>query len=224
MLSIVIPAAANGRCASASGHKSLFSLRDESIIQRQVRLFRDRFPDAEILVTVGYRKEEFLGHLPDDVRMISNPDYDGTNVTRSILLAMEKAKYPNTLISYGDLVFVNSIVSQLDIRNDTMVVAERGNEKSSVVGVVNDGYCATNFAYGLPDRWCQFAYLCEQGTKLFRKFVSEDGGSNRFTHEIFNKMTAERFPIRLQFAQPGSFFDIDTYRDYQEFISTQFGN
>lgn len=224
MLSVVIPAAANGRCTSVAGHKSLFPIGNETIIQRQVRLLRDRFPEAEILVTVGYRREEFIGHLPKDVRLICNTEYNESFVTKSIGMALDVAKFPNTLICYGDLVFSNSIVSQLDIRNDSMVVAEQGTGRSSDVGVVNDGYCATNFAFGLPDRWCQFAYLCERGTRLFRNLIEQPNGTQLFTHEILNRMVDQGFRIRLQFAQPNSFFDIDTQQDYENFYSSQLGN
>ena len=101
-ISIVIPAAGMGRRMKSYGPKALVPLpsgktnprtgeaRGENVtlIERQLNILIDCYPNAEIFIVVGFQAEKIRHQLKDyPVRFIYNPLHESTNVLYSLGLA-----------------------------------------------------------------------------------------------------------------------------------------
>ena len=123
-LSIIIPAAGMGHRMKSYGPKALIRLYQEiTLIERQIELLWSVYPNAEILVVIGFEGEKIRKKLSNyPVRFISNPIHQSTNVLYSIGLGMQAIISEEVMIVYGDLIFNENAIRNL--RGSSKVVVD----------------------------------------------------------------------------------------------------
>lgn len=68
--------------------KSLCPLPDgQTILSRQVSILKENGIN-HIPIIVGFKKEMLIEHIPD-THFVENPDYESTNTSKSLLMALE---------------------------------------------------------------------------------------------------------------------------------------
>lgn len=103
-----------------------------AIIDRQIELLRKNKID-EIIVITGYKSELIENHLKKrNVKIIHNNKFDKYDTLYSIYCAKKHIK-DNFLCIYGDLVFNESVLSNLskNKNNGNLVIGPLGNEIDS---------------------------------------------------------------------------------------------
>lgn len=129
---VVMAAGFASRCAPLSYErpKGLFKVRDEILIERQIRQLQEAGID-EIYVVVGYMKELFF-YLEDKfgVRMVVNDDYYRRNNTSSLY------------------------ASRYFLRNSYICSSDNYFTKNPFEKYVYNSYFACSYSEGYTDEWC----------------------------------------------------------------------
>lgn len=190
-LTIIIPAASVGKRMKSLGPKALLPLnRGVTILERQLTMLWAEYPQAEIIVVVGFQgdkvRKHFRGTLP--VRFITNPFYEDTNVAHSLQLAIQATISPRVLIVYGDLVFNASAVRTLATGPSAMLVDSKGHFKAEEVGVQTHEGVVTNLSYGLDTKWGQMVYLVDNELRLFETAVFNTETEKWLGYELLNNV------------------------------------
>ena len=94
--------------------KCMVKLLDDTLIERQIKIFRS-YGINDITIVTGYKSK--VVDIPD-VNYVNNPNYETTNMNESLFCAL-KPSNSSVLVTYGDIVFEPKIVQQmLEITND----------------------------------------------------------------------------------------------------------
>ena len=110
---LVILAAGMGTRLGRPFPKPLTSLRDgRSIMQQQVDNFAVAFPQTQVRIVVGFKKELVMEAFPQ-CAFLYNPAYDQTNTSKSLLAALRDGGSDGVLWVNGDVVFDAKILTEL---------------------------------------------------------------------------------------------------------------
>ena len=110
-LKVIILAAGMGsrlRPLTNDKPKCMIKLLDETLIQRQIKIFHSCNIN-DITIVTGYKSE--LIDIPD-VEYVKNENYETTNMNESLFCALELSNTP-ILVTYGDIVFEQKIIQQM---------------------------------------------------------------------------------------------------------------
>lgn len=188
-LTIIIPAAGIGKRMKSRGPKALLPINHGmSILEMQIRTLNRVYPNAEILVVVGFEHHKIRKHVWNQfpVRIIRNSKYQETNVTYSVSLALDAALPGSIMIIHGDLVFDKAAISGLAGKCSSLLI-DNDNLEDEEVGILQRDGVVYNLAYGLSQKWVQMAYLTGRELNLFRNTCFNYEMSNQwFLHETIN--------------------------------------
>ncbi len=110
---LIILAAGMGTRLGRPFPKPLTHLQDgRSILQQQVDNLAAAFPETDVHLVVGFKKELIMEELPDALYLY-NPDYDRTNTSKSLLRALRHASPSGAIWLNGDVVFDQRILDEL---------------------------------------------------------------------------------------------------------------
>lgn len=188
-LTVIIPAA-SGRRMRSFGCRSLLELRhNETVLSRQLSLLKNRFPLAEFIVVAGFEEDRLYRAVPKDVRIVVNELHEETSVVRSLDLALKvAAPSESALIVYGDLVFNRATLANCPTDKSWVLVDQDGQFNQLEVGLTIVDDEATRFAYNLPAKWAQIAFLQKDELKVFRELVAMKERHKQFTFELLNEV------------------------------------
>lgn len=213
-LSIVIPAAGLGRRMKSYGPKALIEVTPgQTILSRQLRILRDKFPGADIVVVVGFEGERVVRSLPPGVRVVENELFETTNVARSLLMGVRSCSCRRALLVYGDLVFSGETLDGLPDDESFVVVDAGGRMREFEVGVnVVDG-AATHFSYGLDTKWAQIAMLTGRELHLFRRLAAAREKRKFFGYELLNEVLEHSGDLAAVEPPGMRIVEVDTSKD-----------
>ena len=128
MKAIIIAAGQGSRLGDLTKFlpKPLLDINGKSILKRQIELFH-KFGIEDIIIVRGPHKEKF--HL-NDVRYIEDTDYLHGEQTSSLMFARNEI-IGDVIISFGDIIFDESILKQLLESNDEVVLCTDQNWQKS---------------------------------------------------------------------------------------------
>lgn len=187
-ISVILPSAGPGRRMRSYGAKGLIQLNDTNVINRQITLIKEKWPESEIIVITGFQSDKVLKSIENrNVKSVENHIFEETSVLYSIGLALRVVTYTNVLILYGDLVFEKTILD-LPLTSTSVIT---GNMPNDSVGTNIDGEYICHFEYGIPNKWCQIAFIDDSGFTSLKKHATNKDNFKLHTFEIFNKMIDE---------------------------------
>jgi L-glutamine-phosphate cytidylyltransferase len=119
---IILAAGKGSRLSSVDTPKPLTSLvNGQSILDHQLEGLSRYTSLSNVIVVVGYRKEEIMERFPN-LLYVYNPDFAKENTSKSLLRALNKCN-EDVLWMNGDVVYHPSILKSLfDLRKTGMVV------------------------------------------------------------------------------------------------------
>jgi len=214
---IVIAAAGLGKRMKMSGPKAAIKISDsETVIERQIRLFKKFFPSYKIVVVIGSAKEKMEKILNNKVEIIINNDFDSSNTAWSIKQAIEKENISNLILCCGDLVFNESMISKI-ITDFSCVVLDINNiDRSSEVGC-NITNCKLNHInYGLNPKWSQIAFLKKEEINILQKILKKSKVKNWFFFELMNKIIDMGGSFFTHIPTNGYMVEIDSQQDIKK--------
>lgn len=215
-LSIVVPAGGQGTRMRQYNHKSLVrvGLDGETVLARQVRMYQERFPGAQVIVVVGHRAHKVVEVLPPDVEVVFNEDFATTNVAWSIHLGLQRAIHDDVLVVYGDIVFNDLVLGdELFCSGSAVMVDPLGSERRTEVGMtITDGR-VNHLDYGLALKWGHVSYLEGDVRERFESLLGEPRRRRQYTYEILNTIIDKGTPIAGISPSGSVLCEIDTCRD-----------
>ncbi len=143
-MKIIILAAGIGSRLGNPFPKPLTPLADgKSLMERQIENIAKYFDINDIIVVVGFKKELIMERF-HDLTYVYNPVFDTTNTAKSLLKAIQKIKNESVLWFNGDVVFDESLLSELqqDINKNTSFIAinKARVAEEEVKYTLKDGY------------------------------------------------------------------------------------
>ena len=184
--SVIIPVAGVGYRMKSYGPKCLLRVNEkETIIEKIIHNVNTVFSKDEIIVCVGFEADKVMRKIPEYVRIVENQLYQETNTVESLRLAVNNSVSDSILIIHGDLVFNPKTIQAINRKESCVIVDSCARFKDDEIGVtVVDGK-VTTFAYGLPNKWAQIAYLTGEELYMFRKECSDRNKDWQNNSEIF---------------------------------------
>jgi choline kinase len=187
-LSIIIPVAGNGNRMRTYGPKSLLAVGPENLINRQIRILKQEYPKAEIIVVVGFQADKIIKTLPKNIKVVENESYEDTTIIRSIYIALRITTHKNVLIVNGDLIFNENSLHRINSNGSSVIVDSNNRIKSDEVGVNIIDNKISYFSYGLKIKWAQILFLNGRELELFQNIIQENNKKNIYTFEVLNKL------------------------------------
>jgi choline kinase len=126
-MKVVILAAGKGsRLGQGDLPKPLTPLiTGKSILENQLKNLQTCLSLHDILIVVGYHKEQILHQFPD-LLYIYNPDFESENTSKSLLRALRKCN-DDVLWMNGDVVFHPTVLQAILKKRETSMVVNTGS-------------------------------------------------------------------------------------------------
>ncbi len=219
-LAIIIPAAGAGYRMKSHGPKCLLKFRESNILNRQIGSIRGYYPNAEIIVVVGFQADSVYREIrSDNIRFVENERYEETNVAHSISLGVRAATEDNLIIIYGDLLFNNVTIKNLVHDTSCAVVDSTGHMDGDEIGLtITDDEFISHFAYSLTTKWGQILYINYRDRETFKNIVCDRSNEKLFGFEILNELLDNDIRIKAIGHPQSIIVDIDDIKDLEKAI------
>lgn len=186
-VTVILLAAGIGRRMKHYGAKSLLDYDEAKLIDHQLATIRQALPEAEIILVVGFKSQDIIDYVPDDVRIVENIRFEETNTVESLRLAINNSTRSNLLLIHGDMAFSKEAISfQGELENFMVIDKDKmiGNDK---IGVVHEDDKVVNLSYGLPVKWGQIVYLNQLVYSDVKRLCVTMGDRSQ-VYELLNEM------------------------------------
>ena len=169
------------------GPKSLIKIKDDvTILDNQLKHIYRYFSGSQIIVVAGFEYNKVKQRFGDKVQVLENPDYITTNVVKSIGIGLNKSKYDNVLIIYGDLVFNAYTLKAPFGTYSSIVVDSYGLMGNDEVGCVIQDNLVEQMMYDLQNKWAHIAFFTGKELEILKQICSNKKYDICFGFEIMN--------------------------------------
>ena len=216
LMSVIIPVAGVGYRMKSYGPKCLLRVNEkETIIEKIIHNVNTVFSKDEIIVCVGFEADKIIRKIPDYVRIVENQLYKETNTVESLRLAINNCTSESILIIHGDLVFNPKTIQSINKKESSIIVDSSERFKDDEIGVTIVDNKVTTFAYGLPTKWAQIAYLTGEELYMFKKECSDRSKNKMDTFEILNNIVKNNGTLKAIEPREMEIYEVDAIRDLQ---------
>lgn len=216
-ITVIILAANISYGMKSYGPKTLLSVNNkETLLEYQINLIKTVFPQADIILVVGFLADRIIRKCPPGVRIVENQLYEQTNEATQIRLALNCTLTDCVLIIKDDIVFNAETFKELSKDKSCIIYDSKGQIDADNIGVtVVDGY-ATTFAFGMPNKWCHIAYLVSKELKIIRSLCNNKENHKLYLFELL-KITLNRVE-KIKAIEPSNMeiIKIDHSRDLEK--------
>lgn len=208
-MAIIILAAGMGERISKKGVRSLYKIGEERLIDRQVDTLHSKFPDADIISVLGFQADRVIQRRHSVCRIVENQLYEHTASGASLRLGINNCCVNKVLVVHGDLYFDHTVFDCIDFNKSGVVSCQMHEDE---IGVVSNAGVATNFAYGLPNKWGQIAFFRDTEKAILTKVLNTTDCSKLWTFEILNRVIESRGVLHC-FQSDSKVIEIDNPKD-----------
>ena len=212
-LTVIIPSAGEGRRMKSYGPKSLIEIGNGTILERQIRIINKELGNVRFVIVTGFQCDKVMNCCPDHFVKLENENYEVTNVCRSLSIALRAVHTTRVLVVYGDLVFNNKAISELDYTVSCTSASEDDYRNEEVGCVIDDKNNITNMMYDLKDKWNQILYLQDKELLFFKEICQDRKNKKLFGFEVLNKVLDLGGKIKCVRNKEIKVIDIDTSKD-----------
>ena len=211
--SILIIGAGIGNRMLSYGPKPFLTIKNKTILERQLSNINKVFKKKEIIFVCGFQYEKIKNKIPKHLKVVVNNEFETTNVSYSIKVGLDHCSTDNVLIIYGDLVF-NVSCLKCPFNNESAVVIDKLNtmNEREIGCIINKGLIQ-NFSYDIPNKWSQIMYLCNDELSLFKKYVNDKKNKNKYGFEGLNYILEKGGKLKSFFPKRMKVMDVDCVSD-----------
>ena len=216
LIHVIIPSAGIGRRMKSYGCKSLLNIKNEKLIDIQIKYIQNTFPESEIILITGFDSDRLIHNSPNNIIKIENEKYYENNVTRSISIGMRATKNnDHILIIFGDLLFNQQSIEKINI-NESSIIISNDMEDGEVGCNINGKGLLEYMMFDLPNKWGHILYLTSKELTLFKKIISNKSNEKKFCFEIINEVVNQGGRFKCIRDNNIKVMDIDTSKDLQK--------
>ncbi len=212
-ITVIIPAAGEGRRMKSYGPKPLIQLTKGTILDRQVKLIDKVLGPVDFIIVAGFECDKLMDSCPERFIKVENENYSITNVSRSLSIALRSVSADRVLIIYGDLVFNEEALLKMDFSTSCTSAGidhDRNNEVGCILDANNN---IVNMMYDLDMKWNQMIYLQGRELEIFKKECQDRKNKKKFGFEIINSVIDSGGKIKCIVDKSIKVVDIDTSKD-----------
>lgn len=214
---IVISAAGVGRRMKSIGPKCLIKLSNrQTILSRQIKIFKKIFPNFNIVVVVGFQKEKIKDRFHGEVFFVDNDNYMDNNVGKSFLLALEEHKPKEAILVCGDLVFSKNIFNKCPMNSPWVMIDTNLEHRSSEVGCTIFETNVIHMSYGIWPKWAQIIYLKEKEILAYGMVLKNKKANRWFAFEFINEIISYGFSFVAFSPKKAKIVEVDTLQNLSE--------
>lgn len=221
LVHVIIPSAGVGKRMKSYGCKSLLSIKDEKLIDIQIKNINKAFPNNEIILITGFDSDRLMSNSPDDIIKIENERYYDNNVSKSISIGLRATKNnQHVVIVFGDVLFNYECLHNINIGQSCIIISDH-MEDQEVGCNINGAGKLEYMMFDLPNKWGHIIYLTNKELLLFKKITLNKKVEKRFCFEIINEIISNGGKFVCIRDNNMKCMDIDTSKDLkkaQEFI------
>lgn len=187
MLSFIISSCSPITKKHASGAKPLLKMANgESLLQYQVGIIKQEFPDSEIILTVGFEADKVIKHARG-VRIIENINFKNTH-SEDIRLALNAMSGDELVYISGDMIFNKSALGIINGHSSLLIDTQSTMDENDVgVSVIDDA--VTIISYGIKSpKWGRVAFFTKKDTELLKELLNEKQANKKMFFEIINEL------------------------------------
>jgi choline kinase len=216
LINVIIPAAGIGRRMKSYGCKSLLLVKNNKLIDLQIKNIENSIPNHEIILITGFDSDRLMNNSPDHLIKIENEKYYENNVSKSISIGLRATKDSNhILILFGDLLLNNETIDKIDFQKSSIVISEHMGDNE--VGCnINQKGSLEYMMFDLPNKWAQIIYLTGKELTLFKKIVWSKQNHKKFCFELINDVVSQGGHFQCIKDKDIRVMDIDTSKDLQK--------
>ena len=216
LVHVIIPSAGIGRRMKSYGCKSLLSIKDERLIDLQIKHISNTIPQHEIILITGFDSERLMSHSPDDIIKIENEKYYENNVIRSISMGLRATKNnDHILIIFGDVLLNRVTLEKIDYSKSSIIISSHMSDNEVGCNINNKGNLEY-MMFDLPNKWGHIMYLTSKELDLFKKNAWSKQKDKKFCFEIINDIVNQGGKIKCIIDDDIKVMDIDTSKDLQK--------
>lgn len=222
-ISAIIPCAGVPENIKTMGPKAMIKInKDETVIGRQIRLLRNKFPAIDIIVVVGFEQEKIIREVRDTARVVINEFYDTTSVVRSLTLGLLACTTPQVIVSYGDCVYSADC---LNVLKETTVLLNKELVRDYPSCLMKDkqitkfGWDVERMTHRLLDLFCLSGRELEDFKTICLQTSSKK--DNTFAYEVLNEMIKNGRSLSHSFIEETKYSTIETKKDINGIIANE---
>lgn len=196
-LSIILLNSLCGYRMKSYGPRCLLKLKTgETIIESQIKILKECYPNSEIIVTIGFDGEKIVKKKIQGVRFVENQLYDSTNIAEEIRLGINNCETGNVLLIQGEILFNHTIIDNITRDGSCVICVDNINNDNDDVGAtIVDGY-VTILAHGLQPKFGGIAFISESELNYFKHTICSKDNANMYFFELLNILANKYNKIR----------------------------
>tara|TARA_R110000824_G_scaffold46485_2_gene133509 strand:+ start:456 stop:1184 length:729 start_codon:yes stop_codon:yes gene_type:complete len=214
-MAVIILSAGIGSRIKSNEPRSLIKIGNKTLIEHQIETINNNLDNNEIIGVFGYSIEKIIKKISGKLRVVENQLYQSTNSSESLRLAVNNTSKRNIMFFHGDLYFNDAIFKKIDFKKSFLVIDTKEMMKSKEIGITIQNNKATILSYGLPVKWCQFAFMTGKELKILKNVLSNLKGSQKkmLSFELINKMILMGAKFECYEPDNMSILEIDCIKD-----------
>lgn len=210
-MAIILLSAGMGERISKKGSRSLYKIGGGRLIDHQVDVLKNKFPESDIISVLGFQADKVIRRRHSMCRVVENQLYKDTASGESLRLGINNTCSDKVMVIHGDLYFDNTVFDCIDFNHSGIVTTAMEDDE---IGVVSSAGIATNFAYGLPVKWGQIAYFRDTELSILVEILNGTNCSKLWTFEILNRMIESKGVLSC-YHSDSQVIEIDNPRDIE---------
>lgn len=214
-LDVIVLAAGAGKMSSC-GSRSLLDIHNEKLGQRQVRIIKECYPNANIIYGVGFQSDKVIDSLPQNIMFVENTEYENTSQVRTLAMCLRVAINPCVILIMGDLLFDNEYIADMYSATSS-IIYDTDHFRQQEIGLNSyDDNLATLFAYNLNKKWGQVGFFTGKELYHLRKYAYNKDHKQTCMFEALNHIVDNDGRLITKKNNHGLVVEIDSIKDLEK--------
>lgn len=190
-MNIIILADKYQKRMKSRGCVGLIKFNNKNIITHQYKLFKNKFPNANIIYIYGFDNKRFTSYINKNLltypnmTLIYNHNYDKYNNVYSLSLAKNYLNQ-DCLILFGEHIIKNNLFDNFKHTDESQVFINPAIKTR--LGCVINHHTIENISYDLDNYLSEIYFVSKHQIETFKNLITNPAHSNHFIFEIINKM------------------------------------
>ena len=216
LVHVIIPSAGIGRRMKSYGCKSLLNIKNNKLIDIQIKCIENVIPRNEIILITGFDSDRLMSQSPKNIIKIENEKYYENNVARSIDIGLKATKEnDHVLILFGDILLNEDALKHINFQESSIVISNDMSDNEVGCNINAKGYLEY-MMFDLPNKWGHIIYLTSKELTLFKKIIWNKQTDKKFCFEILNEVINHGGKFKCIINNNIKVMDIDTSKDLQK--------